>query len=80
MRPMKSRDRNAHGPFPTPVITSDTKNGGASRAEQEGESDGGRDGCLGNAVKLGKGCDGQGNGVDWWPNCEKEMMNKVRRD
>lgn len=77
---MKSRYSNVHGPFPTPVVTGNTEDGSTSRAEEESEGDGGRDGGFGNVVELGKGGDGQGDGVDWLRNCKKRSMIKVRRD
>ena len=63
-KPTKSRDSDVHGPFPTPVITSDTEKGSTSRTEEEGEGDGGRDGGFGNFVVAGEGRDGQGDRVD----------------
>ena len=62
---MKARVSDVHGPFPTPVVTGNAKDGSASRTEEEGESDGGRYGGFGNAVVAGEGGYRQGNGVDW---------------
>lgn len=73
---MKGRDSNAHGPFPTPVVTGNTEDGGTSGTEEEGEGDRGRDGGFGNVVERGEGSDGQGNGMDWPRKCEKDRRSR----
>lgn len=77
---MKGRDSDAHGPFPTPVVAGDAKDGSASRTEEEGEGDGGCYRGFGNVVIAGKGGYRQGNGVDWLGNYEKRSTIEVRRD
>jgi len=40
-KPTESREPNPHGPFPTPVITSNTEDDSAGGAKEKGEGDGG---------------------------------------
>jgi len=77
---MKGRDSDAHGPFPTPVVTGDAKEGSASRTEEESKGDGSRYRGFGNVVIAGEGGYRQGNGVDWLGNCEKRSTIEVKRD
>ena len=77
-KPMKARDSDAHGPFPTPVVAGNAEEGSASRTEQEGEGDGGCYGGFGNIVVVGEGGYRQGHGVDWLWKCEKRSTIEVR--
>ena len=78
MKPMKARDSDAHGPFPTPVVTGNAEEGSASRTEEESEGDGGCYGGFGNVVVAGEGGYRQGNGVDWLWNCEVRTDRRSR--